>query len=465
MNENEITNLSLNQAATLIAKGDISITELVEACISRIELLDGKINSFITFTPDSALQRAKDAEKQLREVNRPLGPLFGIPVAYKDLFETAGIPTTCGSKFFKHHISEKNATVIEKLNSAGVISVGKLNMHEIALGVTNVNPHFGACRNPWAVERISGGSSGGSAAALSAGFIFGSMGSDTGGSIRIPSSLCGTVGLKPTRGRISLRGVLPLSATLDHAGPMARTVLDTALLFSAAEGYDADDPYSVNYPVQDFTPQIARGVKGWRVAVVKGEFYGHATKEVLWALQDAAYIFEDLGAVVELVPLPEVRKAATANGIITVCDAASLHRERLKDKPGDFGEDVRRRLEIGAETSLHDYIKARTDQTELCRIFERFFERYDILITPTTPVTAPMIEGQDAVQQARLLTSFTAPFNLTGLPAISIPGGISPEGLPIGLQIISGPWAENRVLRAAYAFEQATNWQKITPVI
>jgi len=469
MTEYEITTKNLSEVSRLIINKEVSPVELVQACLTRISRYDETINSFITITADLALQKARRAEIALQRMEpseiKALSPLYGIPIAYKDLYETAGILTTAGSTFFKNHIPQKDSTVVQKLSAAGVISLGKLNLHEIALGVTNVNPHFGACRNPWAIERITGGSSGGSAAALAAGFIFGSMGSDTGGSIRIPSSLCNTVGLKPTYGRISLKGVLPLSWNLDHAGPMARSVLDAALLLSAAAGYDPHDSYSVNYPAGDYLSHITEGVKDWRIAMADDDFFERTSGEVNLCVERAGQIFEDIGAHVELVPFPGARDAARSNGLITVSDAAAAHKERLKEDPDGFGADVLRRLQLGVETNTLEYIQARKKQVELRRQFERFFESYDVLLTPTTPVPAPLIEGPDAVEQAHLLTRYTAPFNITGLPAISVPCGFTPGGLPVGLQIVSKPWAESQVLRAAFAFEQETDWHKEIPAL
>jgi aspartyl-tRNA(Asn)/glutamyl-tRNA(Gln) amidotransferase subunit A len=336
-------------------------------------------------------------------------------------------------------------------------------MHEIALGVTNDNPHFGSCRNPWSFDRIPGGSSGGSAAALAAGFCLGSLGSDTGGSIRIPASLCGIAGLKPTYGRVSLRGVIPLSWNLDHVGPMARQVSDIALLLQIISGYDPEDPYSIDRPNEDYCTQLDTGVKRWRIALASDEFFDKVDNEVFQAVYEAAQVFEGLGAEIHSVPFQDARKAAQANGLITTSDAAAFHQARLLDQPQDFGVDVLARLRSGAAHTSSEYIQARHLQSILRRKFHHFFNRYDLLLTPTTPVTAPLIKGPDAVKQAHRLTRFTAPFNLTGFPAISIPCGFSKEGLPIGLQIVSKPWSEARILRAAYSYEQATEWHTRHP--
>jgi aspartyl-tRNA(Asn)/glutamyl-tRNA(Gln) amidotransferase subunit A len=353
--------------------------------------------------------------------------------------------------------------VVSRLFGAGVALLGKLNMHEVALGITNVNPHYGPCHNPWDIERISGGSSGGSAVALAAGLCAGSCGSDTGGSIRIPASLCGIVGLKPTFGRVSLNGVIPLSWNLDHAGPMGRCVEDVAILLGCMAGYDPQDPACANLAVDDYLSGLGREVQGWRVALANDEFFSRADSEVIAAVEAAAAVFESLGAFVEAVPFPGAHEAAKANGLMVVSDAAAFHHERLQERPQDFGEDVLQRLRTGAATTITDYICARREQSTRRRQFDRFFENYDILLVPTTPVTAPPIDGPDAVSQAPLLTRFTSPFNLTGLPAISLPCGFDRKGLPVGLQIVSAAWGEAKLLQAASAYEAATEWKTKRP--
>jgi aspartyl-tRNA(Asn)/glutamyl-tRNA(Gln) amidotransferase subunit A len=331
-------------------------------------------------------------------------------------------------------------------------------MHEIALGVTNYNPHFGACHNPWQLDRTPGGSSGGSAAALAAGLCMGSLGSDTGGSIRIPAALCGVVGLKPTFGRVSLRGVVPLSWNLDHPGPLARSVQDVAYLLQAVAGFDPEDPASVEAPVPDYLAELQDGVHGWRIALARDAFFTQADPEVLAAVGATAQVFAGLGAQVSEVEIPNGLEAARANALMVTSDAAAFHRERLQGQPDGFGEDVRQRLETGAAYTSSEYILARRTQTEFRRQLERFFLDYDLLLTPATPNAAPPLEGPDAVEVARTLTRFTAPFNLSGLPALSLPCGFTSGGLPVGMQLVAAPWGEARLLRAAWAYEQATEW-------
>ena len=459
----QLTSLSISQASQLLSRREVSPVELAQAHLDRIEQLDTKINSFITVTSEAALERADLVMREMVNEGR-LTALNGIPLAVKDLYETRWVRTTAGSTFFSDYYPTEDAIAVQKLIQSGGVLLGKLNMHEIALGVTNVNPHYGPCRNPWDLSRISGGSSGGSAAALAAGLCMGSLGTDTGGSIRIPAALCGVVGLKPTYGRVSLRGIIPLSWNLDHAGPMARRVADVAMLLQCIAGYDAHDPYSIDVPVEDYLAALDGGVRGWRVAVATGDFFTQVTDaEVLLAMDEAGITFTQLGARVETVEVTGMRDAALANGIMTTSDAAGYHRDRLADHPEKFGDDVRQRLQTGATYTSTEYVMARRQQSLMRHQFTRFFDDYDILLTPTTPVPAPPIEGRDAIETARLLTRFTAPFNLTGLPALSLPCGFTSSGLPIGLQIISRPWAEAAVLRAAQAFEQGTEWHLREP--
>ena len=467
----ELHSLAVWQAAELIRQHALSPVELTRALLERITALDSALNCFITLTPELALQQARQAEREILQ-GAWRGPLHGIPLAYKDLYETRGIRTTAGSTFYADYLPEQDAFVVQRLAERGAGMLGKTNLHEIALGITNENPHYGVCRNPWEKGRITGGSSGGSAAALAAGFCPGALGSDTGGSIRIPASLCGVVGFKPTRGRVSLRGVIPLSWNLDHAGPLARSVRDAALLFQAIAGADAQDPTSVDYPLEDPLPVLAQGVSGWRVAFAEGEFFEQADPAVREAVRQAGQVFERLGAQVVPVSIPGIQEMAQANGLMVVCDAAAFHRQRLETNPQGFGEDVRLRLQTGASTSAVAYAQARRVQSLARYWFAQFFRQYDLLLLPTTPITAPSITlgqapasetpGQApqvpaAVLRAAQLTRFTAPFNLTGLPAISVPCGWIVEGgavLPVGLQIVGRAWDELHVLQAAYAFEQ-----------
>jgi aspartyl-tRNA(Asn)/glutamyl-tRNA(Gln) amidotransferase subunit A len=454
----DLTSLNIREAADLLIDRKISPVELTQAHLQRIEQLDQQVNAFITLTPELALQQARQAESDIIHGDYR-GALHGIPLALKDLFETKGIRTTAGSPFFEEYIPEADAQVVKKLKQAGVVLLGKLNMHEIALGVTNENPHYGDCCNPWDLTRITGGSSGGNAAALAAGFCMGALGSDTGGSIRIPAALCGVVGFKPTYGRVSLRGAVPLSWNLDHAGPMARTVLDAAILLQAIAGYDPLDAWSVDMPVEDYLGLPEGGVYDWKIALASGDYFSDreiVDKEVQAAVIGVAEVFEDLGAQVEPVAFPNALEAAMANGLMTPADAAAFHHQRLAENPQGFGPDVLKRLQTGAAYTSTEYSLARRMQTILRCEFNEFFMDYDLLITPTAPITAPLRGSADAVERARLLTRFTAPFNLTGLPALSMPCGWSGEKLPIGVQIVGKAWCEAKVLAAGRLYEQAS---------
>ena len=444
--------LSVHEAVRLLKDGTFPPHSLTEACARQIERLNPWLNAFVTVIPPTAVSN-----------QRSTGQLAGIPIAVKDLFETKDVRTTAGSLFFKDYVPTEDAVAVQKLKEAGAVIMGKTNTHEIALGVTTVNPHYGVTRNPWDMTRIPGGSSGGSAVAVASGMSLAALGSDTGGSIRIPASLCGVVGLKPTFGRVSVRGVFPLSWNLDHVGPLTHSVKDAGLILQVIAGYDADDPFCVNHPMDDYLAQIEDGVKGWCIALAVGSFIEGADAEVLQAVQQAGKVFEKLGAKIEIVDMSFLRQAAQANGLMTPADGAAYHRERLADAPEKFGADVRLRLETGRNFTSTEYILARRTQTEMKRRMEIFFEQYDLLILPSTPITAPLIEGSDAVEQARRLTRFTAPFNLTGLPALSVPCGFSKDGLPIGLQIVSRAWNESSVLRAGAAYQRETDWHTRRP--
>lgn len=464
--DDQLTSLTITEAAKLLAGREISPVELAQAHLGRIEQLNPRLNAYITITSESALKQARQAENEIQH-GEYKGILHGIPLALKDLFETKGVRTTAGSTFFDRHAPDDDSACVEKLKLAGAVLLGKTNMHEIALGVTNENQHFGDCCNPWDERCITGGSSGGNAAALASGLCMGALGSDTGGSIRIPAALCGVVGLKPTRGRVSLRGVIPLSWNLDHVGPMTRTAADAALLLQAVAGYDPADPWSVDMPIDDYAYQLGQDLQGWRIVLAEDEFFNHAEvvdAEVLEAVRSAARTFEMLGARLDMLPFPGAREAAQANGLMAVSDAAAFHRQRLAEHPEGFGADVRTRLQMGAAYSSGDYALARRTQAILQRQFTHFLNTFDLLLTPTVAMTAPQRGTQDAVERARQLTRFTAPFNLTGMPALSLPCGFTKNGMPIGLQLIARPWAEAKLLRAAHAYEQARGFKvKIVP--
>lgn len=454
--------LTISNALESLRGGKTSPQHLAEACHRQIERLNPTLNAFITVIhPQDSLNA-----QLLSTDHPPTNELLGIPVAVKDLFDTAGIRTTAGSRFFAENIPEQDAFVVEKLKQAGALIIGKTNTHEIALGVTGNNPHYGTARNPWDGTRIPGGSSAGSAIAVATGMALGALGTDTGGSIRIPASLCGVVGFKPTFGRVSTRGVFPLSWNLDHVGPLTTCVQDAALMMQVISPHDPLDPASIKMLAGDYVSHLLDDMEGRKIALGIGEYIETSDPEIVEAVRAAAKVFmEQLGCRVQEVDVSWLREAALANKTMTQSDGAAVHRDRLKEHPDWFGEDIRRRLEEGAQTSSTEYILARRTQAEVRKRFEHFFESYDLLILPTTPIAAPTIEGHDAVEQAGRLTRFTAPFNLAGLPALSLPCGFTKDGLPVGLQIVSRAWADAKVLNAGYAFEQATEWHKQFPKV
>lgn len=463
----DLNSLTISSALELIRKQKVSPQDLAAAGLRQIERLNPMLNAFITVIDASVASRDATKRSPADEENAS-GAAFamtlkGIPIAVKDLFDTAGIRTTAGSKFFADNIPQNDAFVVDTLKQAGAIIMGKTNTHEIALGVTGNNPHYGTARNPWDKTRIPGGSSSGSAIAVATGMALGALGTDTGGSIRIPASLCGVVGFKPTYGRVSLRGVFPLSWNLDHVGPLTKTVEDAALIMQVISIYDPVDPASIKMLTGDYLSHLVDHMEGKMIAVGAGDYIEGSDPEVLDAVRKAAQVFASMGCKFEEVNVDWMRDAALANKTMTQADGAAVHHERLKEKPDWFGEDIRRRLEDGTRTTSTEYILARRTQAEIRKRCEHFFETYDLLILPTTPIAAPAIEGLDAVEQAARLTRFTAPFNLTGLPALSVPCGFTKDGLPIGLQIVSRAWADANVLNAGYAFEQATDWYKQRP--
>lgn len=448
----DFNSLTLSEQRELIKSKEISASDLAAACYRQIERLNPTLNAFITIIPPED------------EKPHGKGQLQGIPIAVKDLYYTKGIRTTAGSRFFADFIPDEDAVAVEKVKKAGAHVIGKTNTHEIALGVTNNNPHFGACKNPWDITRTPGGSSGGSAVAVATGMASAALGTDTGGSIRIPASLSGVVGLKPTYGRISLRGVFPLSWNLDHAGPITNLVEDAALMLQVMGGYDSGDPASFKTLPGDFSSHMRDTIRDRKVAFAAGRFMEEVTDpEVLDAIRKAAAVLSEQGAQIEEVNADFLREAALANAVMTQADAAAFHLERLKEHPDWFGADVRQRLETGAGFTSSEYALARRTQAEARRRCDLLFEEFDALILPTTPIAAPVLEGEDAIERARLLTRFTAPFNLTGLPALSVPCGFTSEGLPVGLQIVSRAWNESGVLRIGYAYQAATEWHKLKP--
>jgi aspartyl-tRNA(Asn)/glutamyl-tRNA(Gln) amidotransferase subunit A len=456
---NEPNFLTIVQALEQMREGNLRPADLQQACLNQIQRLNPRLNAFITAAPELP----EPTQQSARKPTDSKAALPGIPVAVKDLFDTAGMLTTGGSRFFMENVPRSDARAVARLRQEGATIMGKTNTHEVALGVTTVNPHFGACRNPWDERRLAGGSSGGSAVAVAVGMALSALGTDTGGSIRIPASLCGVVGLKPTFGRVSLRGVMPLSWNLDHVGPLTRSVEDAAIMLQVLAGYDADDPTSVDMPIEDLRAKIQEGIRGWRVALGRGDYVKAAKPEVLEAVDAAAAVLSECGARVLPVEVSFLLEAARANKVMTQADAATVHRQRLAEHPDWFGDDVRRRLEAGRDTGAADYIEARRAQAVVRRRLERLFDDFDVLVLPTTPTTAPPVSGRDAVELASELTRFTAPFNLAGMPAISLCCGFDGAQLPIGMQLITDAWGEATLLRAARAYERSSGWHERWP--
>ena len=455
----------MHEAAALLRARKTSSVELTRACIATIERLDGALVAFISKTLDRALTEAARADSELAAGN-DRGVLHGIPVALKDLFDVQGDVTTAGSKIFSDNVATEDSAVAARLRAAGAVFLGKTNLHEWAFGVTNQNPHFGKAKNPWDRARIPGGSSGGTAIAVATGMCFLSPGSDTGGSIRIPAALCGVAGLKPTYGRVSLRGAIPLSWSLDHAGPLARSVRDLAIGLQYLAGWDQGDPVAAQVEVEDYVTHLDDGIKGVRVIVPAGYFFDDIDPEVEKAVREAARVLADLGAILVERHLPRTDELRETQRAILSVDAATFHRERLDERAGDFGADVLQRLRAGQQISGVETARARRTAVEIRREWVSLMGAIGqdgLILTPTTPTAAPEREGQDAIATVARLTTNTSPFNLTGLPALSIPCGFTRGGLPIGLQLAAAPWREALLLRAARAYEAATNWHERHP--
>jgi len=463
----ELATLTIARAAKALRAKEVSALELADAYLRRIEQLNPRVNAYVTVTAERARDDAKRADAELT-AGKARGPLHGVPIAHKDLYETAGIRTTGGGKFHANHVPNADCTVARKLREAGTVLLGKLNTHEYAYGVTTTNPHYGTTRNPWNFAHIPGGSSGGSGAAIAAGLATATTGTDTGGSIRMPASVCGVVGLKPTYGRVSKQGVLPLSYAFDHAGPLTRTVEDAALVLNAIAGYDANDATTVRAPAEDYTAQLGAGVRGLRVGVPRAWFFERCDEEVAAGVEAALAELRRLGADVREIELPGVAEGVGATFAFVLAEAQAIHAEALRTRPEDFGADVRALLQSPAPSaeSLMTALRARDALTVAARCA---LESVDVLATPATPIVAPRI-GDDTIrvggENENVLAAMircTAPFNATRLPALALPCGFTRAGLPIGLQIAGRPFDEATVLRAGYAYEQATRWHLMTP--
>jgi aspartyl-tRNA(Asn)/glutamyl-tRNA(Gln) amidotransferase subunit A len=440
----------------------LSPVEVVRVLLERIEA--DETNSFISVTAERALQSASLAETEIL-AGRYKGPLHGVPVALKDIIYTRGVRTTMGSAPYSRHVPDHSATVARKLEEAGSILIGKTNTHEFAYGPTGDRSHFGATKNPHDTRRITGGSSGGSGAAVATNLCYGALGSDTGGSIRIPASLCGTVGMKPTFGRVSRSGVFPLSWALDHVGPITRTVEDNALMLNVLAGHDPEDPYSVDRPAEDFARDLQRGLRGAGIGLPTSFFFDHADGEVEARVREAAEVFVSLGAEVREVEIPNLWDTLHAHRLILGAEAYAVHRERLENEPETLGEEVSERLMDGESVKAYRYANARRRGVLAIAEFDHALKSVDALLTPTLPIAAPEIGQRDlsignyeeSVRSA--LTRFTGPTNLTGHPSLSLPCGTTAMDLPVGLQLIGRRFDEATLYRFGHAYEEANHFR------
>ncbi len=450
---------TIAEISALLAQRKISPVDITNLFLERIEKYNPVLNAYLTITRDGALAAARESEKRIQQ-KRSRGPLEGIPIALKDNIWTRGIRTTAGSKFLENFIPEENATVAESLHRAGAILLGKTNLHEFAYGITTNNPHYGPTRNPWDTARIPGGSSGGSAAAIAAGLCVASIGTDTGGSIRIPAALCGIVGLKPTFGRVSCNGVVALAPTFDHVGPLARTAADAALILGVIAGRDPLDATTLSQPrfksfadvpqlTQRLRPQFSKK-RPLKLGLPREYFFRGLSENVREAVKSAVHSFEELGAIVEEVSLPNINDGDDASTFIALAEATHYHQAQgwFPVHSAQYGEDVRKRLKMGLDIRAADYIGAREVQSRVRGEFEAALKQVDAVIAPTVPIAAPKI-GENAVPIESVeepvrgaLIRLNRPANFTGLPAISLPCGWSEENLPIGLQLIGGAWDE-----------------------
>jgi aspartyl-tRNA(Asn)/glutamyl-tRNA(Gln) amidotransferase subunit A len=466
-----LTQLDLSDVSQLVRSKKVSPVQLTQECLNRIERLNRKLNAFITVTAESALAEARAAESEIQH-GHWRGPLHGIPIALKDIVDTAGVPTTAASEVFKDRVPIEDAEVVRRLKAAGTVFLGKLNLHEFAYGGSSVVSYFGPVRNPWDLSYSAGGSSGGSAVAVAARLCYAAIGTDTGGSIRQPASYCGIVGLKPAYGRVSTIGVIPLSWSLDHLGPMTRTTRDAALVLQAIADYDREDPASIDAPVPDYTEKISASTKSLRLGIPRAYFWEELDPEVEAAMEAALAVLKKMTASQrDIAPLATDASYSSWTepyGAVFTAEAYAYHKDYIEKSPHLYQPATLKRLRIGAEVSTAKYIQSRHEMERLRRSIVQVFENVDVLITPTVrvpPFTITDLQADlDSVRAKELaMLHNTRVWNLTGLPIISIPCGFT-RGIPIGMQITGRPGDEVTVLRLAHAYEQATDWHKREPV-
>ncbi|MEE8448899.1 MAG: Asp-tRNA(Asn)/Glu-tRNA(Gln) amidotransferase subunit GatA [Thermodesulfobacteriota bacterium] len=483
----ELYRLTIHEAQALLQRKEVSSQELTQALLARIKSLDGKINAYLTVCDEPALAEARQADEARARGDDP-GILAGIPLAIKDVLCTKGVRTSCASKMLENFFPPYDATCIDALKRAGYVLLGKTNMDEFAMGSSTENSHFRATKNPWGIDRVPGGSSGGSAAAVAAGMCLGSLGSDTGGSIRQPASFCGVVGLKPTYGRVSRYGLVAFASSLDQVGPVTKDVTDCALLLKYISGHDLKDSTSAEVPVADYPALLSDEIKGLKLGLPKEYFAQGLDKQVKEAIEAAARQLSQLGANIEEVSLPHTEYAIPTYYLIATAEASSnlarydgvkygyrakgytdLLSMYGKTRAEGFGSEVKRRIMLGTyalSAGYYDayYGKAQQVRTLIKRDFDHALKQCDLLITPTSPTTAFKLGEKIADPLTMYLSDiYTISVNLAGLPALSLPCGFDSEGLPIGLQIIGRPFEEETILKTAYAYEQATEWHKRRP--
>jgi aspartyl-tRNA(Asn)/glutamyl-tRNA(Gln) amidotransferase subunit A len=454
---------TIAEAARQIAARQLSPVELTQHLLGRIAAEDAALNSFILVTPQRAMADAKMAEARVM-AGEARGPLDGIPIAHKDIYGTAGIATTAHSKLLQGWVPDTDATTVRKLAAAGTVMLGKLATHEFAFGGPSFDLPWPPARNPWNTDHFTAGSSSGTGAAVAAGLILGGTGSDTGGSIRGPAALCGIAGIKPTYGLCSRAGILPLAFSLDHAGPMAWTAEDCAILLQAMAGYDPQDPASADRPVPDFSSVLNDGVKGLRIGVARSwhETDRPVSPAVQAGIDGALDIWRAQGAEVRDVALPSLYDYQAANFVVIVSEAFSLHEPWMRERFGDYGELLRDRMAFGGLIAATDYVQALRMRRELCAAMTAAMEGIDLLVTASAPSEAPRIE--DVPKWDNLARpGFTAPFNLTGWPAMSVCSGFGVDGLPVSVQIAAKPFQEATLFRAAHAFEQTAGLRAKRP--
>ncbi len=465
--------LSIEGASALIKTKKVSPVELTRACLSRIERLNPQLNAFITVTAESALAEARQAEADIQQ-RRWRGALHGIPVALKDLLDTAGVRTTAGSELFKDRVPAEDAEVVRRLKAAGAVLLGKLNMHEFAYGGSSAVSFFGPVRNPWNVAHSPGGSSGGSAAAVAAHLCYGAIGSDTGGSIREPAAYCGIVGLKPTYGRVSTAGAIPLSWSLDHLGPMTRTTVDAALMLQVVAGYDPHDSSSLDTSVPDYSAAMRSATSSLRVGIPRDFFFEGLDPDIQAAMEAALSVLKTLtGAQLDIAPLATNGTYASVMDpciAILQAEAYAYHQDYVAKSPALYQKPTIERILAGAKITTPTYIQSRRQMDQLRRSVSRGFDGVDLLITPTTPVSPFAIADLQSdpttmrPKEVRMLHN-TRPFDMFGAPTISVPCGFTQSGLPIGMQITGALGNEGTVLRLGRAYEQATEWHKRQPIL